>query len=320
MFSAFISSLKSLFVGLTGVAVSAYPQAASITQQSSYQNIPAPESAAASQNTTTNNWAGYVTTTESYSGVSGSWTVPKATSNSNTSADVTWIGIGGVTSNDLIQVGTQNIVSANNQVSASAFYELLPSASQPLSTVTVHPGDSITASITEISSGEWNITLRDNSDGQSYTNTVSYTSSQSSAEWIEEDPSDGMSEIPLDNFGTTTFTDGSAIQNGTTVNISGSGAYAVTMINLEDQALATTSSLESNGASFVVTRDTANSVSSLTQFNRDPESWRRRGSGIGRERRWSNVSNYSVPTPSTSPVITSDITNGWWPGFGSSGS
>ena len=294
------------------MAISVYPQVSSITQQSSYQNIPPPESSTSAENNTTNNWAGYVATNGSYSGVSGSWTVPSVTGSGDTSADATWIGIGGITSNDLIQVGTQNIVAPNNQVTTSAFYELLPGASQSISTVTVHPGDSITASITEISGGEWKIIFNDNTDGSSYTDTVSYTSSESSAEWIEEDPSDGSAEVPLDSFGTVSFTNGSTIQNGTTVNLSGSNAYAVTMVNAEDQVLATASSLGSTGASFTVTRGSASTGSSLTQFSGNPGSWRRHGSGIGKEWQWTNPTTTVAPASS---VTTVDSSNGWWPGF-----
>src|SRR5579862_6116977 len=67
---------------------------------------------------TTSNWAGYISTGGTYSSISGSWTVPNVSaSDGSSAADAAWIGIGGESSNDLIQVGTQNIVD-NGQVSA----------------------------------------------------------------------------------------------------------------------------------------------------------------------------------------------------------
>jgi hypothetical protein len=204
---------------------------------------------------TSTNWSGYLATAGSFIGVSASWTATNATGNgSTTSADSTWIGIGGVTSSDLIQVGTQNIVTANGQVSTSAFYELLPSVSQPVPGVTVLPGDSMTASLSEVSSGQWVISITDKTDGQSYTTTVSYSSSLSSAEWIEEDPSYSFRrQIPFDNFHEASFTGGSTtLSSGSTLNIATSTAQPVTMDNSIGQTVAVPSTIGGDGASFTV--------------------------------------------------------------------
>lgn len=237
---------------------------------------------AASSGNITNNWAGYDATGGVFSGVSGSWTIPEVTGSDETSADATWIGVGGVSTNDLIQVGTQNVIAANGQVTASAFYELLPDVSQSLPGVSVNPGDAITASLTETSSGIWTISLTDTTDGSSYSGSVPYASSESSAEWIEEDPSGAVNQIPFDNFGTVAINSGSATLNGNSVTIAGANGEALTMVNSAGQVLASTSTLGSDGASFSVTRSSAASVSASEQFNSDPGSWRRRGSGIGR--------------------------------------
>ena len=52
--------------------------------------------------------------------------------------------------------------------------------------------------------------------GQSYQTTVQYSSSQSSAEWIEEAPASGNGIVPLDNFGAVAFSAASTIENGRT--------------------------------------------------------------------------------------------------------
>jgi hypothetical protein len=85
--------------------------------------------------------------------------------------------------------------------------------------------------------------------------TEHYKSSLSSVEWIQEAPSAARGQqIPLDNFGTVKFTGGSAVKDGKTVNISESGARAITMINRSGQPQATTTPLGSDGASFSVSR------------------------------------------------------------------
>ena len=49
--------------------------------------------------------------------------------------------------------------------------------------------------------------LANNTTGQTYDTTQTYTSSHSSAEWVEEAPSGGRGGVlPLDNFGTIQFT------------------------------------------------------------------------------------------------------------------
>jgi hypothetical protein len=229
---------------------------------------------------TTSNWSGYAAFGGTFTRVSGSWTVPSAAGTGDTSADATWIGIGGVSSDDLIQVGTQNIISSNNGATSSAFYELLPDASEPLGSLSVNAGDSVTASITQAGPDLWAIRFSDITTGQGYATTVSYDSSNSSAEWIEEDPSDGPTEIPLDSFGTVPFSAVTATENGATVNLVTSKAQLVTMVNSEGQPLATVSALGGDGASFSVTRTNATSASPIPQFNRDPGGWVRRGSRI----------------------------------------
>lgn len=248
---------------------------------SSGSNTIAPTTTAASSSDVTSNWAGYVASSGTYSGVSGSWNVPSVSGSGDTSADATWVGIGGVSTDDLIQVGTQNVVSPNGSVESSAFYEMLPDTSITIPNVSLSAGDAITASIANDGGDQWTITLKDTTNGESYSTVVSYDSSESSAEWIEEDPSDGASQIPLDNFGTVTITNGSAMMNGSKTSILGSGAQAATMANDEGQPLISVSAL-TGSASFSVTRTSATTVAAIPQFNSDPRGWARRGSPFDR--------------------------------------
>lgn len=200
------------------------------------------------------NWAGYFAASGNYTSVSGSWVAPSPTGNgTTTSADATWIGIGGVTSGDLIQIGTDNIVLANGQVQTEAFYELLPAASLPVPTLVVSPGDSITAAISEVAPGSWLMTITDNTTGQTYSNTVGYSSSHSSVEWIQEDPSYSTNRlVPFDNFGSVTFTGAAATSSGTSLTPGSANASPIVLVNRSGTALATPSVLSAGGTSFTV--------------------------------------------------------------------
>jgi hypothetical protein len=196
-------------------------------------------------------------------------------SNANLSADATWVGIGGVSNNDLIQAGTQDIIQ-NGTSTYIAWYELLPASSVQVP-LAVHPNDAVTVSIVQQSSAQWQISFSDITTRQSYQTSVSYASSLSSAEWIEEMPSDQRELVSLDNFGTVSFSNGFAVQNGSQLSISGSGAQPMTMITENNQALAIPSSLGLDGESFTVTRTSAAaSTPAVARVGR----WSRTGVGI----------------------------------------
>jgi hypothetical protein len=186
--------------------------------------------------------------------VTGTWIVPQVGA-TTTGADATWVGIGGVSGTDLIQAGTQATVSGGD-VSYEAWIEMLPQSSRTVS-LSVSPGDSVTVTITEQSSGQWVITMVNNTTKASYERTVAYSSSRSSAEWVQEAPSSGRGIIPLDDFGSVRFTAGSAVRDGRSLNLSALGATPVAMINRSGQAIAQPSTLGADGSSFTVTRTSA---------------------------------------------------------------
>ena len=203
---------------------------------------------------TSSNWSGYVANGGTYTSVTGTWIVPQVGA-TTTGADATWVGIGGVSGTDLIQAGTQATVSGGS-VDYNAWIEMLPQSSRTIS-LDVAPGDSVTVSITEQSSGQWLIAMTNNTTKSSYQRTVTYASSRSSAEWVQEAPSSGRGIIPLDDFGTVRFTDGSAVRDGKTMSLSALGATPVAMINRSGQAIAQPSTLGDDGSSFAVTRTSA---------------------------------------------------------------
>jgi len=204
---------------------------------------------------TSKNWSGYVAMSGTFSAVSASWYVPQVTGNgSTTTADATWVGIGGVSSNDLIQVGTVNTVDANGNVTSVIFYELLPDAAQMVTGLTVSPGDLIHASLSG-SGGSWTITATDVTTNQTFRTVVGYASTLSSAEWIQEDPSYVSGQlVPLDNFGTVNISGGSVTKNGVVMSLASAGVSPITLVTSSGQVLASPSGLTPDGAGFSVTR------------------------------------------------------------------
>jgi hypothetical protein len=202
------------------------------------------------------NWSGYAATGGTYTAVSGTWTVPQFAPNSSAGADATWVGIGGVNTRDLIQAGTQQTVSGSGSTQYQAWVETLPQASHPVP-LTINPGDSISISITQSpqAQDQWQVSYKNDTTGQTYQVTEHYTSSLSSAEWIEEAPSAARGrQIPLDNFGSIDFSQGTAVKDGQNVNIAESGAKPITMISRGTGQSAKPSNLGSDGASFTVTQ------------------------------------------------------------------
>lgn len=213
--------------------------------------------AAAANVSTSSNWSGYAATGGSFTSVTGTWTVPTVSA-TTAGADATWVGIGGITSSDLIQAGTQAIVSGG-QVAYDAWIEMLPAASKPIS-LSVNAGDSVTVSIAQKSALDWAISIKNNTTGGAYSTTVQYRSSNSSAEWVQEAPSVDRGTVPLDDFGTLTFTSATAVRDGSTLSLNALGAQGITMVNGARQALAVPSVIAPDGASFSVTRTQAQST------------------------------------------------------------
>ncbi len=177
------------------------------------------------------NWFGYNAGTLErgtlFNSVTADWTVPKATQHASGEAEssATWIGIGGgcldagcgLNDATLIQTGTEQDVDASGHATYSAWWELVPVPAVTISNMSVSPGDQIHASVAESvpDSGLWTITLKDVTRNESFSATVPYASTHSTAEWIEETPlnvgAGGTGEASLPTLTPTQFT-------GATVN------------------------------------------------------------------------------------------------------
>src|SRR2546426_6828654 len=200
------------------------------------------------------NWSGYAAGGGTFTSVTATWTVPTVSATSP-GADATWVGIGGLESQDLIQAGTQAMVDGTG-VAYTAWIEMLPQSSRdvPLS---VTAGDSVTVTISQQSGSDWLIAMKNNTTGGTYNVTVQYTSSNSSAEWVQEAPSVGRGLVSLDQFGTVRFSAASAVRDGKTMSLSALGAKAITMINGQGQAIEQPSTIASDGSSFTIARTDA---------------------------------------------------------------
>jgi hypothetical protein len=142
------------------------------------------------------NWSGYAVTGSygQYTSVAGTWTVPTVLApplqpNRARQFSSTWVGIDGFSDDTLIQAGTEQ-----DWLRGAPFYqswwEILPASEQPISTITVSPGDVMNVSITKGSS-DWIITVTNTSTGQSFTTSRRYKGALTSAEWIQEAPTVG---------------------------------------------------------------------------------------------------------------------------------
>lgn len=221
--------------------------------------------------TTSENWAGYAAQGTGFSEVSGSWVIPTVQPGKTLATDAAWVGIGGVSSQDLIQSGTQAI-AINGQVQYQAWTEVLPAVSKPLN-INIHPGDSITVDIAETSANKWRITFANVTSGQIATKNLTYTSSHSSAEWIEEAPSDSNGVLPLDNFGSITFSNSSALHNGKQQTIAETKAKPIALVDENGTTLANTLALNSDGSGFSVTRSSNKQKIPKNRIFRPMETW-----------------------------------------------
>jgi hypothetical protein len=221
--------------------------------------------AAGSHAATSSNWSGYDVTANAgaVTSVRGSWTVPSV-SGIGSSTSSAWVGIDGANSSSVEQIGTESDMT-DGTPNYYAWYEMYPKASVTISSITINPGDTVSASVNYVktSNGKatFTLTLTDGSKSYSTTQTIA-NPSRSSAEWVVEAPS-YVNVLPLANFGAVTFTNAQAtisgqsgpINNSSNAWSSAGASYsAINMDNPVSGALeATTSDLALSGTSFTTT-------------------------------------------------------------------
>lgn len=223
------------------------------------------------------NWAGYIDTPKSsgtlYKSVSGSWTVPSiSTSKGSNASAAQWIGLGGSSSSDLLQMGTIEEIQKGQPV-AVVFWEKLPNVAQNITTIPVN--STISASIYRESSFKWNLTFTAvEPNGEKITKTIQTTLTSSyengigtSAEWINEDPSNENSQLyPLADTGTVKFEN--AKVNGKSLNDSSNTVQPIAMEYSNGSIAIYPSSLGADGESFTTTTN-INQTGNFTRYSRN---------------------------------------------------
>ena len=139
-------------------------------------------------------------------------------------ASSAWVGIDGFTSTTVEQDGIEADCNGGTP-SYSAWYEVFPAAAVT-SSITIHPGDSITAVVAYTpATRTFRMTVTDNNNGQHFSVTKvcgPATCKRSSAEVISEAPSEvtgtTVTQLPLADYGAESFT-GTAITS--TAGVSG---------------------------------------------------------------------------------------------------
>jgi peptidase A4-like protein/putative Ig domain-containing protein len=182
------------------------------------------------------NWSGYVAAGGPFTAVAGTFNVPSLTAAPTRAATAEWVGIDGSSAADpsLIQAGVQETYDPSfaGAVRWFAWWEILPDAETPIP-LPVAAGNVITVTINQLSAGLWRITVTNDTSGQTFTTTESYSGIGASAEWIVEAPisaSTGKIEtlgpytpnVTFSNLSTTgtqtSLTDEVMVQNGVAVS------------------------------------------------------------------------------------------------------
>jgi len=218
------------------------------------------------------NWSGYAVTgaTGSITSAQGTWVVPPATcGSSETSYSAFWVGIDGFTSTTVEQTGTDSDCS-HGVPTYYAWFEFYPKASKTISTVAIHPGDKVGASVT-FANGKFKIAIKDFTTGKAYgTSSAVSGAARSSAEFIVEAPSICILVkchlASLSNFGTAGFgSDNTGITSaincavGVNGKLAGIGTYGsaiqeITMVSQNNPSIVKSqpSAISADGTSFTV--------------------------------------------------------------------
>ena len=187
-----ITTGVSLLTTLAALVLVSPPASGVVTNLASHPRVGAklPGGSTTTAGWASSNWSGYAITGGPYTSITGSWTVASVAASNKQTFSSTWIGIDGFNDSNLIQTGTEADYYSGS-AHYNAWWEILPAAETPISTITVHPGDAMSANIHQLSGTQWSITITDVTTSQSFNTTQSYAGQLTSAEWIEEAPTVG---------------------------------------------------------------------------------------------------------------------------------
>ena len=218
-----------------------------------YGTPPAPP-AAVTTATSSANWSGYAVQAKNVTAVHAAWIVPAVVAPPATGYAATWVGIGGVTTQDLIQAGTEQDIE-DGVPTYYAWVEVLPDDTLGVSPrrLPAHPGDLFSVTITNTAGNDWSITLENRTTAQRLSLTVTYQSCTCAAEWVEELPDiGGVSDPAVANFGSATFTEATATVGGVVKNAADLHPEPLAL-KRHGKLVAQPQPIGTDGASFVVT-------------------------------------------------------------------
>lgn len=159
------------------------------------------------------NWAGMVQSGTAEKSIQATWTAPSFvhdTSIDPRSSVAEWIGLGGMQSKTLIQIGTITTPNQQGQAVTTIFWEELPKSA--VQRATVPTGAVITAKISPSGTDEWRLTLAVKGDAHPLIDKLlrlapnQAAAIQTSADWITEAPTTNHRVVPLAPVAATTMT------------------------------------------------------------------------------------------------------------------
>ena len=178
------------------------------------------------------NWSGYTVGSQpgnpiAYTSVTGSWTVPAATCNSNSKGfySTAWIGIG--SSSKMEEVGTDSNCDGNGNPVYFAWFELVPYIAYNMPSK-ISAGDQMTGLVTILPPNKVRVQMQDRTRNWTWTKDINLVlPDTSTAEWMVEAPAACVRfvchQASLANFGSVNMHDLSATGNGTPGNLSTDG-------------------------------------------------------------------------------------------------
>ena len=231
---------------------------------------------ALADSSTSSNWSGYAVhhAHVTFRMVYATWKQPSLSCTPGSPTySAFWVGLGGygLSSQALEQIGTEADCTVSGRVKMSAWYELVPSPSRPLS-LQVSAGDRLVAKVT-VTGNKVVLSLRNVTTGKSAVKTIHASQIDvSSAEWIAEAPSECASitscqTLPLADFGSAGFSSAGAQATGATKSGLTDRRWTLTRITLEPSGSrfiglqgsgtaagsATPSPVTGNGTAFTIT-------------------------------------------------------------------
>jgi hypothetical protein len=196
--------------------------------------------------------------------VKASWIVPsiQGTCSATNQYSSFWVGIDGYSDNSVEQTGTDSDCQ-NGVPRYYAWFEFYPHPMFTINTLTVSPGDYISAEVKASGRNQFVVTIADVTTGQTFSTSTKVNAQRSSAEWIAEAPSSSGGVLPLADFGVAYFgQDYTPVSNSGSVTVGtrsgvigafGSNVQTINMVEADGVTpKATPSALSSDRSSFSV--------------------------------------------------------------------